>query len=47
MIPELGHFALVLALVLALVQAIVPMIGASRNRLALMAVGRPAPAPIN
>ncbi len=29
MIPELGHFALVLALVLALVQAIVPMIGAS------------------
>ncbi|MCV2217771.1 heme lyase CcmF/NrfE family subunit [Thauera sp. Sel9] len=42
MIPELGHFALVLALVLALVQAIVPMIGASRNRLALMAVGRPA-----
>ncbi|ENO87150.1 heme lyase CcmF/NrfE family subunit [Thauera linaloolentis] len=42
MIPELGHFALVLALVLALVQAVVPMIGASRNRLALMAVGRPA-----
>ncbi len=42
MIPELGHFALVLALVLALVQAIVPMVGASRNRLALMAVGRPA-----
>ena len=31
MIPELGHFALVLALVLALVQAIVPMIGASRG----------------
>lgn len=42
MIPELGHFALVLALVLALVQAVVPLIGASRNRLALMAVGRPA-----
>ncbi|MFT3760041.1 heme lyase CcmF/NrfE family subunit [Thauera sp.] len=42
MIPELGHFALVLALVLALVQAVVPMVGASRNRLALMAVGRPA-----
>ncbi len=42
MIPELGHFALVLALVLALVQAVVPMVGASRNRLGLMAVGRPA-----
>jgi len=42
MIPELGHFALVLALVLALVQAVVPLVGASRNRLALMAVGRPA-----
>ena len=42
MIPELGHFALVLALVLALVQAVVPMIGANRNRFALMAVGRPA-----
>ncbi len=42
MIPELGHFALVLALILALVQAVVPLVGASRNRLALMAVGRPA-----
>ncbi|MDI3490220.1 c-type cytochrome biogenesis protein CcmF [Thauera propionica] len=42
MIPELGHFALVLALVLAVVQAVVPMVGASRNRFALMAVGRPA-----
>lgn len=42
MIAELGHFSLILALVLALVQAIVPLIGASRNRLSLMAVGRPA-----
>ena len=42
MIPELGHFSLVLALVLALVQAVVPMVGANRNRFALMAVGRPA-----
>ncbi len=42
MIPELGHFALILALVLSLVQATVPMVGANRNRLALMAVGRPA-----
>ncbi|MGL1832105.1 heme lyase CcmF/NrfE family subunit [Rhodocyclaceae bacterium SMB388] len=42
MVAELGHFALILALVLALVQAIVPMIGAHRNRIALMSVGRPA-----
>ncbi|NMG75715.1 heme lyase CcmF/NrfE family subunit [Aromatoleum diolicum] len=42
MIPELGHFSLILALVLAFVQAVVPLVGASRNRLALMAVGRPA-----
>ena len=42
MIPELGHFSLILALVLSLVQAVVPMVGANRNRIALMAVGRPA-----
>lgn len=42
MIPELGHFSLVLAFVLSLVQAVVPLVGASRNRAALMAVGRPA-----
>jgi len=42
MIPELGHFSLILALILAFVQGIVPLVGASRNRLALMAVGRPA-----
>jgi cytochrome c-type biogenesis protein CcmF len=42
MIAELGHFALILALVLSLVQATVPMIGAHRNRIALMGVGRPA-----
>ena len=27
MIPELGHFALILALLVALVQGIVPMLG--------------------
>ncbi|MCC4114308.1 heme lyase CcmF/NrfE family subunit [Aromatoleum toluclasticum] len=42
MIPELGHFSLILALILALVQGVVPLIGASRNRLALMSVGRAA-----
>ncbi len=42
MIAELGHFALILALVLSIVQATVPMIGAARNRIALMSVGRSA-----
>jgi len=31
MIPELGHFALVLALGLALIQATVPVFGARRD----------------
>jgi len=36
MIPELGHYALVLALALAIVQSIVPMIGAQKRDGALM-----------
>jgi cytochrome c-type biogenesis protein CcmF len=35
MIPEIGHFALVLALVLAAVQSIVPIVGAARRDVAL------------
>jgi cytochrome c-type biogenesis protein CcmF len=42
MIPELGHFALVLALTLALAQSLLPMIGAARNDHALMEAGRSA-----
>ncbi len=42
MIPELGHFALILAFCVALVQAVLPLVGASRNQPALMAVARPA-----
>ncbi|MDY0014380.1 MAG: heme lyase CcmF/NrfE family subunit [Rhodocyclaceae bacterium] len=42
MIPELGHFALILAFFMALIQALLPLVGASRNRPALMAVARPA-----
>jgi cytochrome c-type biogenesis protein CcmF len=42
MIPELGHFALILAFIVALVQGVVPLVGASRNRAALIAVARPA-----
>ncbi|OYY93002.1 MAG: c-type cytochrome biogenesis protein CcmF [Hydrogenophilales bacterium 28-61-23] len=42
MIPELGHFALIVALLLALTQATLPLIGAQRGNLTLMAVARPA-----
>ena len=36
MIPEIGHFALVLALFVALVQAVFPLVGASRGYVAWM-----------
>ncbi|MGE5471948.1 MAG: heme lyase CcmF/NrfE family subunit [Bacteroidota bacterium] len=42
MIPELGHFALILAVLVALVLGTLPLIGAHRNRLAWVAVARPA-----
>ncbi len=42
MIPELGHFALILALCLAIVQGIVPMLGASLGKPGWMAVARRA-----
>jgi len=42
MIPELGHFALILALCIALIQATVPLIGAARGLPQWMAVARPA-----
>ncbi|MEW6353015.1 MAG: heme lyase CcmF/NrfE family subunit [Pseudomonadota bacterium] len=42
MIPELGHFALIIALCLALLQTILPLIGAARGIPAWMAVARPA-----
>ena len=44
MIPELGHFALILAAVVALVLGTLPLIGAHRNRLAWVAIARPAAA---
>ena len=40
MIPELGHFALILAFLISLVQGVVPLVGAHRNRAALIAVAR-------
>jgi len=42
MIPEVGHFALILALALAVCQAVLPLIGAHRNDAALMSVARSA-----
>ena len=42
MIPEIGHFALILALGLGLCQAVLPLVGAHRNDAAMMAVARPA-----
>jgi cytochrome c-type biogenesis protein CcmF len=42
MIPEIGHFALILALSLAICQGVLPLIGAYKNDEAMMAVARPA-----
>ena len=42
MIPEVGHFALIVALLVALVQGVVPMLGAARRDAALMSVAVPA-----
>jgi len=42
MIAELGHFALVLTLMVALAQSIVPMVGAARGDLRMMAMAGPA-----
>ena len=42
MIPEIGHFALILALSLAICQAVLPLAGARRGDENLMAAARPA-----
>ena len=42
MIPEVGHFALIIALCLAIVQTIVPILGAQTNTSQWMAVAKPA-----
>ena len=42
MIPEIGHFALILALVVAAILGTLPLVGAHRNRLAWVALARPA-----
>ncbi len=42
MIPELGHFALIIALCITLVQSILPLVGAARGITPWMALARPA-----
>jgi len=42
MIPELGHFALIIAFAIAIVQSILPLIGAQKNNAALISMARPA-----
>ncbi len=42
MMPEIGHFALILALSLALCQGVLPLVGAHRNDAAMMSVARTA-----
>jgi len=41
MIPEIGHFSLILAMAMALVQGTLPLIGAARGNHAWMALARP------
>ena len=42
MIPEIGHFALILALSLAVCQAVMPLVGAHKNDAALMSIAKSA-----
>lgn len=41
MIPELGHFALIIALFVALTLGVLPIYGAARNNSVLMSIARP------
>ena len=41
MIPEIGHFALVIALLMAVIQAVMPLAGAATRRPLWMAYGKP------
>ncbi|MBL8343210.1 MAG: heme lyase CcmF/NrfE family subunit [Rubrivivax sp.] len=42
MLPELGHFALIIALAVAVIGAVLPVLGAARGRAGWMALARPA-----
>ncbi|HEX5337893.1 MAG TPA: heme lyase CcmF/NrfE family subunit [Gallionella sp.] len=41
MIPEIGHFALIVALFIALIQGVLPILGAARNNPVFMGAARP------
>ena len=41
MIPELGHFSLIIALFLAITLGVLPIVGAARNNPVLMGISRP------
>jgi cytochrome c-type biogenesis protein CcmF len=41
MIPEIGHFALIMALVMALLQGVLPLLGATLDNFTLMSLTRP------
>ncbi|MEO7855223.1 MAG: c-type cytochrome biogenesis protein CcmF, partial [Rubrivivax sp.] len=42
MIPEIGHFALILALTMALAQSVLPLIGAANGNTAWIALAKPS-----
>ncbi|MDX1696358.1 MAG: heme lyase CcmF/NrfE family subunit, partial [Ketobacteraceae bacterium] len=42
MIPEIGHFAVIIAWIIAMVQAVVPLYGAHQGKFRLMSLARPA-----
>ena len=42
MLPEIGHFSLIIALLIALVQGVLPIVGAARGNAQWMALARPA-----
>ncbi len=42
MIPELGHFALIVAFAISILLSVIPLIGAARNDAAMVAMARPA-----
>ncbi|MBI1175339.1 MAG: heme lyase CcmF/NrfE family subunit [Sideroxydans sp.] len=41
MVPEIGHFALIIALMLAILQGVLPIYGAARSNAVLMGMARP------
>ncbi|MCP5206579.1 MAG: heme lyase CcmF/NrfE family subunit [Hahellaceae bacterium] len=41
MVPELGHFALILALLIAVVLSVIPMVGVARNHVGMMEYAKP------